>query len=194
MASAKDIFVKCDQLEGLPEPNRRNYLFELDRLEQRLPQEARVLQVGSMDGTRIVRLLQRRPDLHVTGLEIETELVDLARQNVDGAGLRAEFVKGDITRPPDLLAFDWVLCLNNTLGYISDEQAALGQMRRLGGKVVVSVYGQRFDEALARQYFGVIGLEDYSGVRRYKLADVRSWGGGVVQTPIGYWVELKGTD
>jgi hypothetical protein len=46
MSSAK-YFVNCDKLELLPELNRRNYLFELDLLEKRLPQRARVLQVGS---------------------------------------------------------------------------------------------------------------------------------------------------
>lgn len=190
MESAKDIFVRCDQLEGLPEPNRRNYLFELDLLEQRLPAGAKVLQVGSMDGTRAARLLKRRPDLKFTGLEIEPELVAMARQNVQAAGLEAEMVAGDITQPPELSRFDWVLCLNHTLGYIADEGRALENMRRLGNTVAVSVYGQRFDEELAGEYFRAIGLADYSGVRRYKLADVRQWGGGVVQTPIGYWVEL----
>jgi SAM-dependent methyltransferase len=144
-----------------------------------------------MDGLRIVRLLQQRPDLRLTGLEIEPELVERARQNVKAARVTAEIVIGDITRPSELPRFDWVLCLNHTLGYIPDEQRALQNMRRLGGTVVVSVYGQRFDEALARDYFGIIGLADYRGVRRYKLADVRQWGGGVVQTPIGYWVELR---
>jgi SAM-dependent methyltransferase len=191
MASSKDIFVKCDQLEGLPEPNRRNYLFELDLLEERLPMGARVLQVGSMDGERAVRLLKRRPDIQFTGLEIDPELVELAQQNVAAAGVRAKFVTGDITKPPKLSHFDWVLCLNHSLGYIADEKAALRGMRRLGEIVAVSVYGQRFDVGLAREYFGAIGLADYGWVRRYRLADVREWGGGVLETPIGYWVELK---
>lgn len=190
MASAKDIFVKCDELDGLPEPNRRNYLFELELLADRLPAAAKVLQVGSMDGMRAVRLLRRRPDLRFTGLEIEPELVELARTNLQAAGMEAEFVSGDITRPPELPGYDWVLCLNNTLGYIPDERRALENMRRLGARVVVSVYGQRFDDALARRYFGAIGLADYGGVRRYKPSAVRGWGGGVTETPIGYWVEL----
>jgi hypothetical protein len=41
----------------------------------------------------------------LTGLEIESELVDLARINAT-AGVLAQFVLGDITDPPQLTRFD----------------------------------------------------------------------------------------
>ncbi|MDB5178917.1 MAG: hypothetical protein JWN01_860 [Patescibacteria group bacterium] len=171
MISAKDIFVKCDELDGLPEPNRENYLRELELLQAELPRGSRVLQVGSMDGMRIIRLLQIRPDLQLTGLEIVPELVDAARGNISGAHLEAGIVCGDITDPPRLGRFDYVICLNHTLGYIPDQEKALAEMRKLGEKVVVSVYGEKFDDELAR-------------------AQVDAWGGKVAETPTGYFCVL----
>ncbi len=77
MAAPEDSYVRCDDLESIPIPNRRNYEIEHDLLINQLPKSARVLQIGSMDGMRIIRLLKARPDLHITGLEIEEALVEL---------------------------------------------------------------------------------------------------------------------
>lgn len=82
MPTPKDIFINCDILENIPQPNRENWLKEVELLKLELPQNARVLQIGSMDGTRIIHLLKLRPDLQITGLEIDAPLVELAQQNV----------------------------------------------------------------------------------------------------------------
>lgn len=66
-----------------------------------------------------------RPDLKFTGIEIEESLVELARKNVISAGLDAEFIHGDITNPPLLSMYDYVICLNNTLGYIPEQEKAI---------------------------------------------------------------------
>lgn len=206
MASAKEIFVKCDELERLPSANRQNYLFELEWLARELPHACRVLQVGSMDGMRVIRLLEVRPDLELTGLEIEPDLVALAKDNLANVKKDAEFVQGDITTPPPALeCFTYTICLNNTLGYIPDTDVAIEQMKRHGEVVVVSVYGEQFNEKLAREYFDAIGLEvreiknnmivlqDFSTVRRFPRSVVEAWGGHhIVDTPIGYLTVLSG--
>lgn len=198
MPAAKDVFVRCDELENLPEPNRLNYLAELELLDGLLPSGASVLQVGSMDGQRIIRLSEMRPDLVLSGLEIEGELVELARSNIAAAGVDATIVLGDVTQPPRLSQFDFVLCLNNTLGYIDDVDAALREMRRVGDTAIVSVYGEAFGDELAVDYFKSIGLvvdrvEDntihvagFGLVKRFARDEVESWGGKLVETPIGY--------
>ena len=207
MARAKDIFVRCDELENLPSENRANYLFELEWLASELPRDCTVLQVGSMDGMRARRLLEVRPDLHITGLEIEDELVELSSKNVADHADHTSFVHGDITKPPAMLAtYTYVICLNNTLGYIPDVNGAINQMTRLGKAVVISVYGEKFDDSLARRYFDSIGLtvrevsgdvvrlEDFSAVRRFPRASVEAWHGtAVVETPIGYLTTLPGS-
>lgn len=190
MDSVKDIFERCDNVDALPELNRQNYLFETDWLVQHLKPNAKVLQVGSADGRRIVRVLRQRPDLRWTGLEIDEELVELARINVAEGGVNADIIHGDITNPPGMAQNDVVVCLNHTLGYISDQEQALDEMRRLGESVVVSVFGETFDEQLAGQYFELLGLKNYSSVLRYARADVTQWGGRIHETPLGYLVKI----
>jgi SAM-dependent methyltransferase len=178
-------FVRADDLEAIPEPNRLNYLFETLWLAQNLAQAAKLLQIGSMDGRRLIRLLEVRPDLRATGLEIDGQLAVTARKNMAADGFTARIVQGDITDPPELGHFDWIVCLNHTLGYIADEGEAIANMRLLGDRLAISVYGERFDDVLAERYFRVIG-EDGTVVRRYTRADVQAWGGEIVETPLGY--------
>lgn len=207
MPSARDIFVKCDELDRLPAGNRDNYLFELEWLASELPQGCHMLQVGSMDGMRIVRLLEVRPDVIPTGLEIEGDLVRLARHTVSQHGMSASFVHGDITAPPvGLDCYDYTICLNNTLGYIPNVNAAIDQMKKTAPTVVISVYGEKFDDALAERYFDAIGLavreivddtivlKDFSSVRRFPRSVVSTWGGRVIETPIGYLTTLQGEE
>lgn len=66
--------VNCDVLANIPKPNKDNWLKEIDLLRQEFSENAFVLQVGSIDGTRAIRLLEARPDLKITGLEVEAPL------------------------------------------------------------------------------------------------------------------------
>lgn len=203
MPSPKDVYVNCDVLENIPKANRDNWLKEIDLLRQELPMNARVLQVGSMDGTRAIHLLEARPDLKVTGLEIEAPLVELAKQKVAAVGFNANFVHGDITSPPTLPRFDYVICLNNTLGYIPKQEKAIAGMKKLGKAVIISVYGEKFNDNLARAYFKSIKLEidriknnrfvmkDFTMVKRYSKKEVEFWGGEITETPIGYFCILN---
>jgi hypothetical protein len=60
-----------DDLRGYTSRHRENYLLETAHLIKALPQGASVLQIGSMDGARAIGLLQARPDLAFTGLDID---------------------------------------------------------------------------------------------------------------------------
>ncbi len=203
MAKPEEIYVNCDVLEKIPKIMQENWLFELDFLSKHLPKNATILQIGSMDGTRILRLLKIRPDLQITGLEIEQGFVTLARKNIANAGLNATFIHGDITNPPKLPLFDYVLCLNHTLGYIPDQKKALYAMQQLGKETIISVYGEKFDEKLANKYFASINLKlekvendffifkDFTRVRRYTKKEVLAFGGTVLETPVGYLCILK---
>jgi SAM-dependent methyltransferase len=195
MPKPKDVYVNCDILENLPKLNRDNWLCEIELLSKELPQNARILQVGSMDGTRIIKLLEIRPDLNITGIEIEESLVEVAKQNVTNA----EFIHGDITNPPSLSKFDYVICLNNTLGYIPEIEKAIEKMKELGNKLIISVYGEKFTNDLAKEYFKIINLEidhiendwfvmkDFSKVKRFSREEINSWNAKVIETPIGYF-------
>lgn len=202
-----DEYRHADELDHIPAECAQNYRFEHQLLVELLRQDARVLQVGSMDGARAVRLLKARSDLQFTGLDIEEDLITIARQNTDQAGVAARFILGDIVDPSpelDRRHFDYVLCLNNTLGYIPEQEAALRSMRSLGGQVLISVFGEKFTDQLARDYFASLDnaikriegdtfiLKDDWLVRRYAHAEVEGWGGEVRETPLGYLCALSG--
>ena len=89
--------------------------------------------------------------------------------------------------------------MNNTLGYIPDQEKAIENMKKLGKKVVISVYGEKFTDELAARYFRSINLEllyvkedifelkDFGSVRRYGRSVIDSWGCEVVDTRVGYF-------
>lgn len=197
MPLPQDVYTQCDILGKIPQPNRDNWVYEVTLLKKELPLNARVLQVGSMDGTRALELLKVRPDLKITGLEIEESLVKFSRENFEKSSIKADFILGDITNPPLMGNFDYVICLNHTLGYIPDNDKAIEEMKKLG-KVIISVYGEKFTDQLAAEYFKAINLEiakiekdkfvmkDFASVRQYSKKDVESWGGKIIETPIGY--------
>jgi SAM-dependent methyltransferase len=199
MPKPSDVYVKCDDLDNIPAIMRDNYLFESNLLHEKLAKNSTVLQVGSMDGERAIRLLKERPDLHITGLEVEKSLVELADQKVSAAHLRMQSICGDITNPPSLSLFDYVMCTNNTLGYIPDQQAALESMRSLSKEVFVSVFGEKFTNKLAEEYFHSLGLsigdikyntftlKDFTQVKRYSRDDVEIWSKDVIDSPVGYF-------
>ena len=54
MPEAKDVYVNCDILDEIPSENKLNWNEEVDLLCKMLPHAANVLQVGSMDATRII--------------------------------------------------------------------------------------------------------------------------------------------
>ncbi len=198
MAAAKDIYVHCDELNVIPPLNRENWLYELEFLKKVLKPDSTILQIGSMDGTRIIALARKRPDVHLTGLEMEKAFIPLAQKRGKAANVNATFILGDITSPPPLKTYDYVICLNNTLGYIEEEEKAVENMKKRGEIVILSVYGEKFTDALAEEYFkslhltireikhNLFILEDFTPVKRYTNAEVKSWGGKVQETPLGY--------
>ena len=192
-------YINCDKLNKIPKANKENWLAEIKLLKNEITQNAKVLQVGCMDGTRIISLLKARSDLNITGLDIEKEFLAIARENLKKQHLKAQLVEGDITKRLPLSGFDYVICLNNTLGYIRDDKTATENMKRLGKKVVISVYGEKFTDDLGLAYFKSIGLkinriednifqtDDSDNIKRYTRNEVNSWGGEVTETPIGYY-------
>ncbi|MFA5842683.1 MAG: class I SAM-dependent methyltransferase [Candidatus Gracilibacteria bacterium] len=170
-------------------------------LKKHLPIHAKVLQVGCMDGTRILELLKVRPDLKVTGLDCEAPFLTIARQKIKKSGFKnVQFILGDITKPHFHLnhKFDAVLCLNNTLGYIEKDEKAIQNMKKMGRRVILSMYGEKFTDPLAKKYLKTIHLtvtriqnhrfytKENVFIRRFTKFEISLWGGMVFSTPIGY--------
>ncbi len=198
---ADEIYIHCDQLEHLPALNRENWLWESAWLIENLKPNASVLQVGSCEGSRIVNVMKERPDLRITGIEIDPILHEMALEHFETTGTDAQSVRGDITNPEDtkgLGHFEYCLCLNNTLGYIPDENAVLTNMKHAADIAIVSVYGENFTDDIAWAYFAALKLEvthiegdiirmsDFGIVQRYTEKAVAKWGGEIIKTPLGY--------
>ena len=203
MTSAKNIYVHCDELEKIPALNKKNWLYEIELLKKELKLNATVLQVGCMDGTRIIALLKERPDLKITGLDIDKQLLDLAAQKFKQEGIKAALLLGDITASLSLLKFDYVICLSNTSGYIEKEEKAIENMKKLGKTVIISVYGEKFTDEIAWEYFSGLGLKindikrnpfyflDFGTVKRYTLGEIRKWTQNVKETNLGYFCVIE---
>jgi len=198
----KIFYLKCDRLEKLPRANKNNWLFELNFIIKKIPKNSKVLQIGCMDGTRMVAILKRRRDLELVGLDVDDDLVKLARINLRKAGIKAKVITGDATKRLPTTGFDYILCLNNTLGYIPQEGKAMRNMKKAGQRVIISVYGEKFTDGLAKKYFDLMGLKistirhgrfitNIGTIKRYSKSRVKSWGGKIIRTPIGYLTIIK---
>ena len=202
MPKVDDVYIHCDELDNIPEICKQNWEFEISLLSKKLKPNATVLQVGCMNGIRIITLLKERPDLKITGLDIEQSMVDICNDNLKRVGRNATVILGDITKPLSVSGFDYVVCLNNTLGYIPDQETSLANMKNLGGKVIISVFGEAFTSDTAKKYFSSIGLtiksidgdtfvmDDFINVFRYSKHIVEEWNGTITITPLGYFCEI----
>eukprot|EP00746_Dinoflagellata_sp_MGD_P090032 gnl/MRDRNA2_/MRDRNA2_35520_c0_seq1.p1 gnl/MRDRNA2_/MRDRNA2_35520_c0~~gnl/MRDRNA2_/MRDRNA2_35520_c0_seq1.p1 ORF type:complete len:208 (-),score=34.72 gnl/MRDRNA2_/MRDRNA2_35520_c0_seq1:7-630(-) len=201
MPEAHETYVHCDELDGLPLICKENWLQETRHLQETLPHGCRVLQVGCMDGTRILSILKGRPDLQMTGLDIDDKLLQIAKKNFERSGVAVDTYLGDIADESviDVVGgrFDVVVCLNNTLGYIERWRLAITVMEKLSSHIVLSLYGPQFDDSIAEEYFKSLGLKvdtidgdsfhlaDFGIVNRFRSEDLPE-NFKMIHTPLGY--------
>ena len=84
-----------------------------DRLIPTVAPGAHLLDVGSGGGQHAVRIVMDRPDLRVTGIDIEPVMVTRSRRLARSAGVgnRAEFLEGNALELPfEDASFDHVYC------------------------------------------------------------------------------------
>jgi SAM-dependent methyltransferase len=119
-------------------------------LLDRLPPDARLLDVGCGPGTITVDLASRVPDGQVIGIDRADDVLAQARQEADRQGQRnVRFQAGDVYHLAfDAGAFD-VVHAHQVLQHLSDPVGALAEMRRVcrpGGLVAArdSDYGGMF--------------------------------------------------
>jgi SAM-dependent methyltransferase len=113
---------------------------EVGFVEERLGLAPRslVLDVPCGSGRHSLELARRGH--RVTGVDLSSEAIGHARRAA--AGLDVEFVRADMRQIPQDKAFDAVLCLGNSFGYLEldglrEFAAALGGAVRPGGGLVV---------------------------------------------------------
>lgn len=159
--TTNDSYVNCENFNALPEVFREVYELETELVCKLLKRKSRVLQVGPMDGHRMVLIQDKRPDLHVTGLEIDEKFVKISNNKLANERIDWQVIHGDITKPPKFEPFDWVICLNNTLGWVENDKLAVENMKKLAPNVIISLFTDRFTEELAEIYFPNMGFNSY---------------------------------
>jgi SAM-dependent methyltransferase len=129
---ANDLWRKCVS----PEQTRT----EADFLEKTLGKKARLLDLPCGNGRHSLELARR--GCGVTGVDLSREFVAEAKATAKAAGLRAEFVAGDMGALRWTSEFDGVCCMGNSFGYLEYpemEKFIRGVERALkpGGRFVI---------------------------------------------------------
>jgi release factor glutamine methyltransferase len=102
------LVLKTDRRALVPRPETEVLVDRALELLDGAP-EPRVLDVGTGTGAIALALVQERPGVRVTGLDVSSDALDLARENMERAGLDVELVQGDLRAglpggPYDLVA------------------------------------------------------------------------------------------
>ncbi len=110
----------------------------IDRACKDAPENATLLDVMCGPGYLLGKIAEKRPDLKLTGVDIDDRYIEHGRKTYP----TAEFIKGDVLNwQPDEL-FDMVLCTGSLhhVSYEEQEQALanMASMAKPGGLVIIS--------------------------------------------------------
>jgi SAM-dependent methyltransferase len=104
------------------------------------PARARILDVPCGQGRHAVELAGR--GLEVTGVDLSSEMLDLARAQALRKGVRIECAERDMRNLPWPSRFDGACCFGNSFGYMDDAGnqqflAAVARALKPGGRFVI---------------------------------------------------------
>ena len=120
---------------------------------ERLSDGAEFLDVGSGVGWISLSMAQRWPTLHATGIDILTPALELARQNLEKAGLadRVRFRQQDVMDLEDVEAFDviFIPVMFIPEGIVRDALRRLFRAMKPGGWLFAAGYRVPEDDRLA---------------------------------------------
>jgi ubiquinone/menaquinone biosynthesis C-methylase UbiE len=100
----------------------------------------RVLDVGIGPGISAIGILDRRPDLHVVGLDFSRTMLRQAKEYLRKSGCAVELVQGDVTHLPFADGSFDVVTHHSMLYLLQEREAALREIRRVlrsGGSYVI---------------------------------------------------------
>jgi len=138
----------------------------LDHLDPRAYQDA--LDVGCGTGALLLRLLERRPGLHATGIDSSAGMLAVARDKLAGCGVDLRQGNAD-SLPLPAHSVD-LMTMANMLHYVARPSLACAEARRVlrpGGTLAVVDYVPR--GGLGSVVDGLIRLYDHEHVRARDL-------------------------
>ena len=136
----------------------------------------RVLEVGCGAGTDLVRFA--KGGAHVTGVDLSSSAIALARQNFSQQGLEADLREADGERLPfPDASFDLVYA-HGVVQYTADDRALVRECHRVlksGGQAVFQVYNRiSWLNALSKLMKVPLEHEDAPVLGRYSAAEFRA--------------------
>jgi ubiquinone/menaquinone biosynthesis C-methylase UbiE len=143
---------------------------------ERAPAGARILEVAPGPGYLSIALAQTG-DYSVTGLDISSTFVEIARQNAAKAGVQVDFRHGNASAMPfDAGSFDFIVCCAAFKNF-SDPVGAIQEMHRVlrpGGQALISdlrsdVTKQGVQDEVARMRLGPVSAAVTGFVLRFGL-------------------------
>jgi ubiquinone/menaquinone biosynthesis C-methylase UbiE len=148
-----------------------------------IPPGGVVLDVGTGPGLLLVELAARRPDLRITGIDLSTDMIELARRNVRRAGYddRVEVQAADVAALPfPDAAFDFVVSSLSMhhWGSVPPAMKELARVLRPGGTLWIYDVRTLPDATPAAAFQDAFGTPAHRAVRR---------GGGVLWRLLARW-------
>lgn len=167
--------LRFDALTGLYDDlvrvTMRDELLKERLVEQARLEEARdVLDLGCGTGTLTTMIKRAAPNAHVTGVDIDPRVLELARKNVAKAGVDVRLVAASVTDLPfEDHTFDRVLSSLVLHHLDTDEKRAAlaGALRvlRPGGELHVLDWGAPHDLAMRAAFLSVRLLDGFETTR-----------------------------
>jgi ubiquinone/menaquinone biosynthesis C-methylase UbiE len=137
----------------------------------------RLLEVGCGAGIDLVRFA--RAGVHVTGIDLSTTAIELARKNIEQNGLNADLrvMNGETMEFPDN-SFDSVYA-HGVLQYTANVEKMVAELHRVlkpGGELVVMVYNRNSWLNLMRQVTRVpLEHEDAPVLNKYSIGELKQF-------------------
>ena len=157
-----------DALIGLGMPERRMRGRLVDALAP--APGAAILEFGCGTASNLVALNQRQPDLLLTGIDVDPDILEIARGKLERAGVKAGLVQYDGGELPLEDASQDGVCTLLVFHHLTVEQKklALAEIRRvlkLGGRFVLADWGRQRNPLLRAGFFLVQLLDGFATTR-----------------------------
>ena len=151
---------------GMPERRMRGRL--ADTLAPALG--AAILEFGCGTASNLVVLKKRQPGLLLTGVDVDIEILEIARAKLQHAGVKASLVHYDGGRLPLDDASQDGVCTLLVFHHLTVEQKklALAEIRRVlkpGGRFVLADWGRQRNPLLRAGFFLVQLLDGFATTR-----------------------------
>lgn len=157
-----------DALVGLGMPERRMRGRLVDALAP--APGAAILEFGCGTASNLVALNRRQPDLLLAGIDVDPEILEIARAKLERAGVKADLVHYDGGELPLEDASQDGVCTLLVFHHLTVEQKklALAEIRRVlkpGGRFVLADWGRQRNPLLRAGFFLVQLLDGFATTR-----------------------------